>query len=129
MTTPEPPPTEKNKQPARPQDSFGTLDQDIEAFEAGRRKKRSTVAAGIAGGDGYRVLGQLISGLLGGIGLGWLFDHFAHTSPWGLVSGLLVGTGLSIFSTVRMASRFGAKSNSQPSPGVSASVDNDDDDA
>jgi ATP synthase protein I len=125
MTTPEPNSTEKNKQPAGAQDSFGSLDRDIEAFEAGRRKDRSTIAAGIAGGDGYRVLGQLISGLLGGIGLGWLFDRFAHTSPWGLVIGLLIGTGLSIVSTVRMASRFGAKTNSPPPSDAPASVDDD----
>ena len=126
MTTPRPNPTETNKQPAGRQDPLRTLDQDIEAFEAGRRKTRSTVIGGMAGGDGYRVLGQLISGLLGGIGLGWLVDQVAHTTPWGLVSGLLIGTGLSIFSTVRMASRFGAGTNSPPPPDVPASVDDDD---
>ncbi len=126
MTTPRPNPTETNKLPAGRQDPLGTLDKDIEAFEAGRRKTRSTVAAGMAGGDGYRVLGQLLSGLLGGIGLGWLLDQVAHTTPWGLVSGLLIGTGLSIVSTVRMASRFGAGTNSQPPPDVPATVDDDD---
>ena len=126
MTTPRPHPTEKNRQAAGRQDPLGSLDQDIEAFEAGRRKSRSTVAAGLAGGDGYRVLGQLLSGLLGGIGLGWLLDKVAHTTPWGLVGGLLIGTGLSIFSTVRMASRFGGKANSQPPPDVPAAVDDDD---
>ena len=127
MTTPRPTATEKNKPPAGRQDPLGTLDQDIEAFEAGRRKSRSTAAAGLAGGDGYRVLGQLLSGLLGGIGLGWLLDKVAHTTPWGLVGGLLIGTGWSIVSTVRMASRFGAKTNSQPPPGVPAADDDDDD--
>lgn len=126
MTTPEPIPTEKTKQLAGHQDAFGSLDQDIEAFEAGRRKNRSTVVAGMAGGDGGRVLGQLLSGMLGGIGLGWLFDRVVHTSPWGLVLGLLIGTGLSIVSTVRMASRFGAKANSHPPLDVPASVDDDD---
>jgi ATP synthase protein I len=127
MTTPRPNRTETNKPPAGRQDPLGTLDKDIEAFEAGRRKTRSTVAAGMAGGDGYRVLGQLLSGLLGGIGLGWLLDQVAHTTPWGLVGGLVIGTGLSIFSTVRMASRFGAGTNSQPPPDVPAVVDDDDD--
>ena len=126
MTTPPPNPTEKNRQPAGRQDPLGTLDQDIEAFEAGRRKTRSTMVAGMAGGDGVRVLGQLLSGLLGGLGLGWLLDQVAHTTPWGLVGGLAIGTGLSIFSTVRMASRMGAGANSKPPPGVPASEDDDD---
>jgi ATP synthase protein I len=80
----------------------------------------------MAGGDGVRVLGQLLSGLLGGIGLGWLLDQVAHTTPWGLVGGLAIGTGLSIFSTVRMASRTSAAANSQPPPDVPAGVDDDD---
>ena len=47
----------------------------------------------------------LIGGVLGGIGLGWTFDHFVHTSPIGLLSGLLIGTVASVVGAVVSASR------------------------
>ena len=68
----------------------------------------------------------MIGGVLGGIGLGWLVDHFAHTSPWGLVSGLLIGAGLSIVSTVRTASRLSARTETKA--GMAAVVPDDDED-
>ncbi len=105
------------------QDPLARLDSNLASFEA----KRQKAPAGI-GGDasaGYRLLSQMLGGVLGGIGLGWLVDHFAHTSPWGLVSGLLIGAGLSIYSAFRMASHAGA--NTRPGPSVPTSSDDDDD--
>jgi ATP synthase protein I len=55
--------------------------------------------------QGYRFVGEVVGGVLGGVGLGWLLDRFAHTQPWGVVGGLLIGTGLSIFVAVRSAAR------------------------
>ena len=69
----------------------------------------------------------MLGGVLGGIGLGWLVDHFAHTGPWGLVAGLLIGAGLSIFSTVQTASRMSAKAKESSGP-VAAVPDDDEDD-
>lgn len=68
-------------------------------------------------GVGYRLLAGLIGGLLGGLGLGWTFDHFAHTSPIGLISGLLIGLGVSIFAAVRTASAISAKAELSAPPG------------
>ena len=45
-----------------------------------------------------------VSGVLGGAGLGWLVDRFTHTEPLGLIGGLLIGTGFSIFVAMRTAS-------------------------
>ncbi len=84
------------------------------------------MGVGGAAGEGYRVLGQMLGGVLGGVGLGWLVDQLAHTSPWGLVGGLVIGTGLSIYSTVQTASRFGAKAKSQPTAVQPPPVDEDD---
>jgi ATP synthase protein I len=88
-------------------DPLAKLDSDLASFEAGRRKAPSGL--GGEAGAGYRLLGQMLGGVLGGIGLGWLVDHYAHTSPWGLVFGLLIGAGLSIYSAVQTASRMGAR--------------------
>ena len=106
------------------QDHLARLENDLAAFEAGRRK--SPTGLGGEAGAGYRLLGQMLGGVLGGIGLGWLVDHFAHTGPWGLVSGLLIGAGLSIYSTVRTATPMGARAQDGPVPNASEPDDDDD---
>lgn len=83
------------------------LDQKLASFEAARAAKPVIAGMGHGANEGYRVLGQMLGGILGGVGLGWLLDHFAHTSPWGLLGGLLIGSALSIYSTVRAASGAG----------------------
>lgn len=87
-------------------ETLARLDEGLATFEASRRK----TATGVGGdaGIGYRLLGQILGGVLGGLGLGWVFDHFARTSPWGLIIGLLVGAAISIYSTVRMAAQMSA---------------------
>lgn len=104
-------------------DPLAQLDSDLASFEASRRKASS----GLSGeaGAGYRLLGQMLGGVLGGIGLGWLVDHFAHTSPWGLVLGLLIGAGLSIYSAVRTASEMAARLGSGKGPPAPPDDDED----
>ena len=57
-------------------------------------------------GRGYRFLGEVVGGVLGGLGFGWLFDQFAHTAPFGLVGGLLIGVGVSTFVAIRGAAAW-----------------------
>jgi ATP synthase protein I len=110
-------------------DPLARLDRDLAAFEAGRRKARPGTGFGTGAGAaaGYRLLSQMLGGILGGTGLGWLVDRFAHTGHWGLVTGLLVGSGLSIWSTVQMASRMGSGTATKPRPEAQAPDDDDDD--
>ena len=108
------------------QDPLQRFDRDLDAFEAGRRKRPGS-GMGSGAADGYRLLGQLLGGVLGGIGLGWLVDHFAHTSPLGVVGGLLIGAGVSIYATVRTASRIGAKAEARLKSRPSTPADEDDD--
>ncbi len=91
-------------------DALARLDTDLTALEAKRREPPRPLGfgSGAGAGDGYRLLSQMLGGILGGVGLGWCVDHFAHTTPWGLVTGLFIGAGMSIWSTVRMASHAGA---------------------
>jgi ATP synthase protein I len=106
-------------------DPLARLDSDLASFEAGRRRAPSG-ASGEAGA-GYRLLGQMLGGVLGGIGLGWLVDHYAHTSPWGVLFGLLIGAGLSIYSAVRTASRMSARMGSGTGPASPGPGDDEDD--
>jgi ATP synthase protein I len=99
------------------------LDRKLATFEAARAAKPVIAGMGHGADEGYRVLGQMLGGILGGVGLGWLLDHFAHTTPWGLLSGLLIGSALSIYATVRAAS--GARSGKTPRPTAPAAGDDE----
>jgi len=104
------------------------LDNKLETFEASRRAKPSLLGTAGSASDGYRLLGQMLGGVLGGLGLGWLLDHVVHTSPWGVVGGLLIGAGLSIYSTVRTASAMSARAaKGAPAPGPTADDEEDED--
>ncbi len=78
--------------------------------------------------QGYRFLAEVVGGVLMGAGLGWLIDRFTGTDPWGLVLGLLIGTGVSIFAAVRSASRMTKDAMAKAGPLPSVPDDDDDDD-
>jgi ATP synthase protein I len=69
----------------------------------------------------------MLGGVLGGVGLGWLLDRFAHTSPFGVVGGLLIGTTLALVTTIRTATRMSARaqSNTPPAPPAPEADDED----
>jgi ATP synthase protein I len=86
------------------------LDERLKTFKAD-----DTPAVGGSGsmesgvGEGYRLLGEVIGGVLGGLGLGWTVDHFAHTTPFGLVIGLLLGTAASAYAAMKSANASARK--------------------
>ena len=104
------------------------LDNELDAFEASRTAKPFSMGLGGSGSEGFRLLGQLLGGVLGGLGLGWLVDHYAGTTPLGVLSGLLIGSVLSVIAAVRQASAIGAKA-AASAPPAKAVAENDDDDA
>jgi len=108
------------------QDQFGRLDKELDAFEAARQRKPVANFVGGEASGGYRLAGQMLGGMLGGVGLGWLFDRLLHTNPWGLVCGLLIGTGLSIYSVVRSASSGSATQTTKLGSPPAAPDDDDD---
>jgi ATP synthase protein I len=54
-------------------------------------------------------------------------DHFAHTQPWGVVGGLLIGTGFSIFTAVSAAARASKIEMERQAPAPSVPDDEDED--
>lgn len=106
------------------EEAFQRLNKRLDAFESGRAQQTSFTAQR-AMGQGYRFLAEVIGGVFGGAGLGWLIDRFAGTSPLGLVGGLLIGTGFSIFVAVKGAAGW-SKTESEKA-GVLPSVPDDDD--
>ena len=97
-------------QPEDPrEEALRRLDKDLDAFDAQRKAPASPLGDARAASDGYRMLAGLIGGVLGGLGLGWTFDHFVHTGPWGLISGLLIGLVASTYAAIRSASQMSAR--------------------
>ena len=96
-----------------------SLDARLDAFEA-RKAAEAPIHAEHekSSQDGYRLLADLIGGVLVGLGFGWLLDRYAGTGPWGMVGGLLIGMGSSIYIVVRKATKLSAQASAQsPSEG------------
>ena len=85
------------------EEALSSLDKRLGALEAERSQKMDP-SDHLAMGQAYRFVGEVVGGVLGGAGFGWLLDRFAGTTPWGLIGGLLMGTGLSMFYAVKNAS-------------------------
>ena len=110
-----------------PDEALRSLDQRLGAAEAAQARKVSPdTHAAMA--QGYRFVGEVVGGVLGGVGLGWLLDRFAHTQPWGVVGGLLIGTGISIFAAVSTAAKANKKALDAAGPKAPAPADDEDED-
>jgi ATP synthase protein I len=90
------------------QEALDSLQTRLDALTAERKPKNAADrSAERSMGEGYRLLGEVIGGVLGGLGLGWAVDHFAHTTPFGMVIGLLLGTAASAYAAVKSADNMG----------------------
>lgn len=107
------------------EEAIKRLDERLDAFEGGRA--RSASASGGAMGDGYRLLAELIGGVLCGAAVGFGIDQFAHTGPWGVAVGLAVGAGASVYLAARSAQRMGAKALKAQGEIAPVAADDDDD--
>jgi len=109
------------------EEALKRLDRRLDEFTAGREQKNAYQGARSVS-DGYRLLAELIGGVLGGLGFGWLFDQFVHTSPLGMICGLLIGLGVSVVMIVRQAGAMAAKASKEQEPGKPVGFDDDDED-
>jgi ATP synthase protein I len=109
-----------------PDKALASLDQRLGAAEAAQARKVSPdTHAAMA--QGYRFVGEVVGGVLGGVGLGWLLDRFAHTQPWGVIGGLLIGTGFSIFTAVTSAAKASRIEMERVAPAPSVPDEEDED--
>jgi ATP synthase protein I len=109
-----------------PEKALESLDRRLGAAEAAQARKVSGETHS-AMAQGYRFVGEVVGGVLGGVGLGWLVDRFAHTAPWGLIVGLVAGGGLSIFAAVSSAAKASRKA-MERGGSVPAAQDDEDED-
>jgi len=83
-----------------PDGKLKDLDARLKAIDARKRGAKDKPAeAGM--NAGYQALGSLFGGILVGIGLGWVVDHYVHTTPWGMVVGTVLGLVAAIYTIVK----------------------------
>jgi ATP synthase protein I len=117
-----PPPEETREEAIR------RLQQRAGALEA-RTTPETRDYGSQAAGYGYRLIGVLIGGVMVGFGFGFAVDWFAGTGPWGLIIGVLLGFGVSIWMAVRSAQAMSAEAARDwgPPQDLGPKVDEDDD--
>ena len=84
---------------------------DLEDFEKRLRASRQSIedrdrrefSKGSAYGFGFRLVTDLVVGVLSGLGLGWLLDYLLGTSPWFLLILLPLGMAAGILNVIRAA--------------------------
>jgi len=85
-----------------------SLDERLKALRE-REEKRNQPTKGVETDENYRlgnrVLSELLGGLAGGLFLGWLIDHFAGTSPWGLLVMMFFGIFVAFRNIIRISNR------------------------
>jgi ATP synthase protein I len=83
--------------------------RQLEASLATRRpdggaSREGAKSSGVAGyGQALKLSSEFIAGIAVGVGLGWVIDRMAGTSPWGLIIFLLLGFGAGVLNVLRSA--------------------------
>jgi ATP synthase protein I len=82
------------------------LDTRLKALAAKQQKKdghKDDTAGEVGSGQGFQALGELLGGILGGFGLGWLCDQYLGTKPFGMIAGVLIGLVGAVYLIARSA--------------------------
>ena len=87
------------------EEAIRRLEQRAGALEA-RTTQTPRDYGAQASGFGYRLLGLLLGGVFVGLGFGFAIDAVAKTRPFGMIAGVLVGFGVSVWLAVRSARRM-----------------------
>ena len=54
-------------------------------------------------GAALKLSSEFIAGIAVGVGIGWVIDRWAGTSPWGLIVFLLLGFGAAVLNVLSSA--------------------------
>lgn len=110
--------------PDIPEDDLERRRRDLEATLAARRPDKragseGTNSGGVAGfGQALKLSSEFIAGIAVGVGLGWVIDRMAGTSPWGLIVFLLLGFGAGVLNVLRSAGLVAEQGPKQPKKGA-----------
>ena len=87
-------------------------------------------ARGAAMGEAFKIVGELVVGVVVGGGIGWVLDRQLGTAPWLLVLFLVLGFAAGMSNVIRTARRMQAASEplQRAAPSVAEDMDEDDKD-
>jgi ATP synthase protein I len=99
-----------DEKPARdPVQEDARIDALEARLKAAREREEQRNRPKVQGADanyrsGNRVLASLLGGIIGGLVIGYAVDALAGTMPWGLLTGLFLGT-VSAFRSIIVAAK------------------------
>ena len=85
------------------------LDERAAALEARTRPPVARHAGEQAVSQAYRIIAELVGGVLVGMAIGFGVDRLLDSGPWGLIGGVLLGFAVSIYMARRTANRLMAQ--------------------
>lgn len=103
------------------EEALRSLDERARALEARTERTVSPMGEMNASSQAYKILAELLGGVLIGLTAGAILDRFAGTSPWGLIGGVLLGFALSVFMARRTANRLMTQAKAEEAARVAAS--------
>lgn len=68
-----------------------------------RARRAATPAEASALAKGFRISAEFMAGVILGGALGWAFDHYLGTKPWGMVVFLLLGFATGVYNVMRVS--------------------------
>ena len=92
------------------EEAIKRLHESASALEAKVQADKSVdVAAQKVVGQAYRIIAELLGGVLIGLAIGFGVDRLFGTTPMGVVGGVLLGFALSVYMARRTANRLMAQ--------------------
>lgn len=106
-----------SQEPESREEAIARLNRSASDLEQRTTRDVSQEAAGhAAASQAWKIIADLLGGVFVGLALGWAVDHFAGTTPVGLIGGVLLGFAISVWMAWRTAQRLMAEANKYGEP-------------
>jgi len=104
-------------EPESREEAIARLTKSASDLKARTTRHPSAEAAGhAAASQAWKIVADLLGGVFVGLALGWAVDHFAGTSPVGIIGGVLLGFAISVWMAWRTAQRLMAEAKQYGEP-------------
>ncbi len=92
------------------EEAIARLNKSASELEARHAPPTPQEVAGMAAANqAWKIIADLLGGVLVGLALGYGVDRLFATKPWGIIGGVLLGFALSIYMARRTANRLMAQ--------------------
>ncbi|MBX3480636.1 MAG: AtpZ/AtpI family protein [Caulobacter sp.] len=109
------------------EEALRRLDERAAALRASTQRAPHASAGEAAVGQAWRIIAELLGGVLIGLAAGAIADRFLGTGPWGTIGGVLGGFVLSLFLAYGTAQRLMARAKAEQEATPLPVVDVEDD--